>query len=168
MTKILTGLAIVMTGLSVWAQDAQLKMDGQFVLPHEVPVFSYASKKECQKNHGQWLDDLCTVKTEDTVKIQSQGNGKFSVSILTVGSNFHSCSYNGEATVANQVQLLSEQPTTQYVFDPNTQDAKAIPTTCSVRIQFQNPNTLSVFSSGNCDELCGVSGTFDTEGLYRK
>src|SRR4051794_26253373 len=116
--------------ISVSSHAQSINFAGTYVSPHEVGALSYTNKKACEADKGDWRNGLCVFKSGDIVVIKDSVDGKFSISIESVGTNIHTCEFEGKAVSLNKVQLVSDQASTETVYNNETTEYDLADTTC--------------------------------------
>lgn len=135
--------------------DAQSNKAGVF---RDVQSYktSVLDAKSCKKSGGDYLksEKLCLLKDGGTtIEISKTEPGKYYLSISSVGTNSHTCGYEGEAQETNSNQIVSKEVSES---EP-----------CEVTVSFKDENTISVDTNENCKESCSYEMSMDTENAHR-
>lgn len=155
-------------GIFVFATLAyaeELNYSGYFSWEHEVILLGYENETSCTDDGGAWIEEgLCSFPGEDSVTVGTD----LHVSIETVTTNAHMCSFEAQGVLAGPNLLIVSAPATEYEYDEETGEYIEVPVTCVVDITYQNGNQLSVMSNGKCSEFCGANAWLEIENAYRK
>lgn len=149
MKKVAILFTILLANISIsHASDAELKMDGAF-RKIQTAYNHGLSLKDCHLINGRLHKDICVIKhAGSTVKIQKRADG-YLVDIKNVGSNGQTCNFEGLAQPLNPVQLLAQKDQ------------------CEVTVGFTDPNTMSVWNNGLCQNFCGPNMSLQINGIKR-
>lgn len=138
---------------------------GTYVSKHEIALMYADNEQSCHDNGGVWEQDICIVKdAADTIEIKvvKKPVKKVLVSIQAVGTNIHTCEFEGESKALPSGRLLVSADTELY-----GEDGQAKTATCQVIIdKKQNGLSSSVVKDTEeaCATFCGANMSLDIEG----
>ncbi|MDD4974211.1 MAG: hypothetical protein PHY93_07650 [Bacteriovorax sp.] len=149
-------LSALVTFSSFASVDVQLNKTGVFKDTHPFGSFGYPNAKACEEDGGVYNDGLCVFQDGgSTIEIKKNNNGKYDLSVSSVGTNMHLCDYEGEAIDLNAVQIISK--------DTVGDEANR----CEIVVAFTSNDTLSVITNGKCQDYCGANMSLDVENAKR-
>ncbi|MCO5142040.1 MAG: hypothetical protein M9962_03000 [Oligoflexia bacterium] len=141
---------------------------GTFSEPTQTFVVGYEDQASCDSDGGQWDTEMemCFFDAENTVELKEE-NGKIKLLVDTIGSNAHSCSFEGEAVQTTASQFVSKVDSTEYDQDENGNWVE-IPVVCEVTVDFLDENSVTVDNNGKCREFCGMRAWLSVDKATRK
>lgn len=148
-------LSALLTFSSVVSADAGLNKAGVFKDLYPIGSFGYPDAESCQEDGGVYDDGLCIFEDGgSTIEIKKTDNGKYDLSISSVGTNMHLCDYQGEAEDLNADQIISK-------------DSVEESNRCEVIVHFTSNDTIAVITNGKCQDYCGANMSLDVENANR-
>lgn len=155
--KTLLVLLTVIVSTTINAEvTPRVQFVGKYKAVRAFGSFGYQNAKDCKTDGGKYSEGLCIFKNGGaTVEITKKDNGNYNFSFTSIGTNFHTCDYSGEAKVLNSVQLLSTDAESEY------------PEGCEVTVAFTSKDKLAVITNGKCSSLCGANMALDEDELKR-
>ena len=163
--------SILILCFSSVAMSLPEQLEGVFAYAHHTGIVGYEDEKSCAADQGDWDQDmeLCFFNVEDSVQVKkTQVPEVFQLNVDTVGSNGHSCSFEGEATVQSNDLLMSSVKTEVWQENAQTGEWESVSATCEVTVKYADINTTAVSTNGNCQEFCGMRAILDIEEAKRK
>ena len=149
-------LSTLVTFSSFASADVQLNKTGVFKDLHPFGSFGYPNAQACQQDGGVYNDGLCVFQDGgSTIEVKKNNDGKYDLSISSVGTNMHLCDYEGEAVDLNAAQIISHGTTDE---DGNR---------CEIVVAYTSNDTLSVITNGKCQYYCGANMSLDVENAKR-
>lgn len=130
--------------------NVNLNPEGTFKKVTATTLSGFTNRNECRAASGRWLGKgYCRFDNSGaTVVIEKSPDlDIFNVVIENVNANGHVCSFEAPATFKNQVQLYAES------------------NLCQVTVGFTSPNTLAVWTAGECD--CGENVSLNIDNAKR-
>ena len=105
---------------------------GKYRYNKEVMVMS-ESQESCESDGGNWQidEEYCLFSTADEAQIINE-KGQLQLNVSTIGSNYHSCEFEGPATLKNNT-LISRVVTEEY----DSKKDRMIKVICEVRKNYQ-------------------------------
>lgn len=138
---------------------------GAYKAKHEIGLMYVTNAAQCTEEGGEWSgsgeDGLCIVKdAADTIDIRVEKTPvkKVTVNITAVGTNIHTCEFQGQAVALKDGRLLAKAET-------ETDDGQ--PTTCDVIISKDKNGIFSKVVKGKeeaCAGFCGANMSLDVYG----
>lgn len=118
--------------------------------------------ESCKESGGKWSteDEVCELETADEAKVEKTNKG-YKLSISTIGSNYHTCEFEGPATLAKNV-LTSKVKAEEY--NPKTDKFDVV--TCTVKATIKN-NVMSISTNQKCQSFCGANAWLDASDLTK-
>jgi hypothetical protein len=149
MKKILFSLLFVSFSFSAMA----LEIDGTYKAVR--PVFSVGyTKKACIESRGKYQGDGVCLFENGGAETQIKSNERnFDIKLTSVGTNFHTCDYEGTAILNQDRKLVSND--------------KGTGGECELTITFKTDDTIGIEANGKCQEYCGANMYLDEETLIR-
>ncbi len=144
-------LIMALTSLTAFAgTQAGVKLEGIFKDTYPIAAHGYPNGKACKEDGGVYKDGACWFKDGGAhVEISKKAEGKYDLTVSSVGTNMHMCDYQAEALQTNQTQLLSK-------------DGE-----CEVTVNLTSKDTISVVTNGQCQDFCGANMMLDIEKATR-
>ncbi len=133
---------------------------GVFQQPVTITVAGYQSASECAADKGFWEEGFCRFQAHNEVSIGN--NGGYFLKVSTIGTNLHSCDYEG-AAIASGNGLISQLESEEWD-DRSSSFVKAL---CELRATFPDANTVSVNNNGKCSSFCGMRARLVVEEAKR-
>jgi hypothetical protein len=94
--KSLLVLSAIATFSSISSAEVELNKTGVFKDIHPIGSFGYPNAKACEEDGGVYDNGLCIFQDGGaTIEIKKNNNGKYDLSISSVGTNMHMCDYGG-------------------------------------------------------------------------
>ncbi len=149
MKKVAILFTVLLANLSIaQASSVDLKMDGAF-RKIQTAYNHGLSLKDCHQMKGRLHKDICVIRSAGSaVNIQKLNDG-YLVDIKSAGSNGQTCNFEGLAQPINPVQLVAQKDQ------------------CQVTVGFTDPNTMSVWNNGLCQNFCGPNMSLQLNGIKR-
>lgn len=124
---------------------AATDIDGYYFKPHTIGYVG----SSCETQNDD--DEMPTTEVSDSVLIKKVSDKEYKVSMMSMGTNFHSCSAEGSAIKKNDKYVLNI---------PSDSDPKQ-----NCRFEFTvNPDGFSYKVSGDsCSQLCGARHSWDDD-----
>jgi hypothetical protein len=137
---------------------------GTYEAKHEIALMFVGDESECKDNDGVWNGELCVIKDgSDSIEVSVTKKKRVVVSIAAVGTNLHTCEFEGNATALPSGRLLAQAQT--EVYDMNSD--KAHKDTCKLIIDKKKDGLSSTVVKGKedaCATFCGVNMSLEIEG----
>lgn len=148
--------ALAMTTV-VFAAQA-LSVEGQYRAPKEVMSYT-GDESECKEMKGKWhLDEqVCQIKSEDTAELKKI-KGKLTLSISTIGSNFHSCHFEGHAEVDKNT-VIAAALGEEY----RSETDSVVDVECVVTAKISKKGKMSVTTNSHCQSFCGANSWLEAQ-----
>lgn len=149
-------LALAMTILAFSAMAASV--EGQYKASKEVMSYT-GDEEECESSKGKWLLDeqVCVFKSEDSAELK-RTKGILTLSISTVGSNLHSCQFDGSATI-NGSTITARAKGEEYSSEVDS----IITTECVVTAKVSKKGKMSVSTNSHCQSFCGANAWLEVD-----
>ena len=148
-------LAISILAMSL-SLAVNANVEGTYKHVRPFAVFNY-QEQDCKEEGGSFDDGVCFFKDGgSTIEIKNNTKGSFDLSITSVGTNFHFCDYQGEATQAGPKRLTSNDFNAEY------------PGTCELNVFVTSKDTIAIETNGKCQDYCGANMSLDIENATRK
>jgi hypothetical protein len=133
---------------------------GKYTQKHQVMAMYNNTAKKCKADGGKWIkkEQICVVNVSDDAEVIADGEG-FSLHITTIATNFHSCEFEGPATLVGNA-LVSKVATEEY----NSETGEIEPATCELTATLsQAGKKMSIATNNKCRSFCGANGWLDVE-----
>lgn len=133
--------------------NAELPLSKSGIFKDQYPVksYGYSDAKSCEKDGGIFDGSACLfLEGGSVVEINKLIDGRYNLSISSVGTNLHFCDYEGLAFDLSDKEIFSKDKSN-----------------CEITIKFVNDSTLRVKTNGQCQDYCGVNMTLDIEKAIR-
>lgn len=162
-TVILVLLSALTLNLFATVHDSTADLLGNFEEPTMTFIIGYEDASACSNDNGDWDAEMemCFFNTENTIEVSANANGLF-LSIATVGSNAHQCYFEGSVTKTTSSSLISEVESMVWNGDDY------VPGKCIVTATYENADTVSVSTNGQCQEYCGARAWLEFGPATRK
>lgn len=133
---------------------------GTYKNKHKFFAQMYENKTACKADHGHWLkeESVCEFTTSDTAEVTREGN-QFSLAVTTLESNFHTCEFQGPATLSGNT-LVSKAEAEDY--NPETGQIETVECRVSAELSSRG-KSMSITTNGKCQSYCGANGTLEVE-----
>lgn len=130
---------------------------GLYLEPSSTFLVGYESKEECEASQGDWSVPewdgdmaLCIFRVDNIVKIEGKGS-KYAVEISTIGSNGHSCSFEGTGNLMGSTIVAKSSESQE----------------CEVNVAFLDADTVNVSTNGECQDFCGARAWLQIDAAKR-
>jgi len=164
---ILASALLLIAAASAQAEQSKIglnltleQMLGNFSEPTSTFVVGYETEEACTTDKGQWIDEMCIFDAENTLVV-SQQEKQVILSMETIGSNAHICSFEGPAEKISETELQSK--VASDVWD----GSDWVPGFCTVTASYSDTNTVQVSSAG-CEMFCGARAQLYIDSAKRK
>lgn len=159
--KTLTALTVLTLGWSAFASSNSLL--GIYSEITKTYTYAIGSQTECENIGGQFLAGnetdapACVYELENKVTISSNPAGNLSVSVSTIGSNDHTCSFDGVA-----------KSDAKDVFEVKTSGRENDINACVLKMSLKGTTLSVVEKSGDCRDYCGARASLFIEKAEKK
>lgn len=113
--------------------------EGDFTSTKTVALPSLKDRAACQAADGTWRAGGCYFNTSDDVSIYAGSHG-YDVTVSTVGTDAHSCRFEGVGVAQDDGTMLASVATAIGA--------------CEITIRYAGTDWISVKSAGTCRSLC--------------
>ncbi len=157
--KLLLATLISTFALSAFAAPS---INGNYKAKKLISVWSI-TKEECKVEKGRWdsLESYCLLKVEDTASIRKDGKD-YRLHVTTTGANYHSCEFDGPATLEKPDTLVSSIKTEVY----NSDSGRPEKTICKVTATFGKQG-MQISTNLKCQGFCGANTWLDVTGMKK-
>lgn len=120
------------------------------------------TKESCKESGGKWQaeEDVCELATADEAKVEKTPSA-YKLSISTIGSNYHTCEFEGPAILSKDV-LTSKVKVEEYIPSTDTLEVSTCVVTATI-----HKNKLSISTNQKCQSFCGANAWLDASDLKR-
>ncbi|MCR9203729.1 MAG: hypothetical protein NXH75_04065 [Halobacteriovoraceae bacterium] len=143
---------------------------GEFELKKQIYFHNYIQSHDCTADGGTWESEptdptlgFCFFDSADTVKVDKSENG-YAVRVETIGTNAHSCYFEGEAKKVSHNQIHASAEAEYYDSDSDSLKLGI----CTVKVVYQTANKVDVMAEGPCQYFCGAKAWLEFVGAQRK
>jgi hypothetical protein len=133
---------------------------GKYTQKHQVMAMYNNTAKKCKADGGKWIkkDAVCVVNVTDDAEVKADGD-QFSLHITTIATNFHTCEFEGPASLVGN-KLISKVETETY----NYETGEIEPAVCELTATLsQAGKKMSISTNEKCRSFCGANGWLDVE-----
>jgi hypothetical protein len=168
MKLVFTFAAFVFSVNTFASQSVVVIRPGLYESRHDVAIMYADNEPSCNENGGVWEQDVCLIKdAADSIEIKvvKYPVKKVLVSIQAVGTNLHTCEFEGESKALPSGRLLVSADVELY-----GEDGQPKHQTCKLLIDKKQSGLSSTVVQGAeeaCSTFCGVSMSLDIEGARK-
>jgi hypothetical protein len=151
---------IAITSTLAFLGFAAISQATTYSYKHPVVMMAY-EEQACSADGHEWNaeDGYCLIEdAADFVWIVRKEDASYSVTIETITTNAHTCSYeanNGKYVTPNK--LVSSQPSSIF------KDDKEVPAVCEVTVTHNADNSVTVTTNDReaCQYFCGMNAELE-------
>lgn len=143
-----------------------------FSAPRKIAVFFYQNAQACKDDGGEWESDgegadeegfesgMCFLDGGAHVDLTRDDKGQLAISIGVVGTNAHTCEFEGPAKMTNRTTYVSKVEAEDY----NGETDQFEKVTCEVTVKLsKGGREAAVSTNGKCSTFCGMRASLEFE-----
>lgn len=136
-----------------------------YLTTKKIPTFWYQDAAGCQEDGGEWDGDedggICFLDASDELTFSKDADGKLNLSVGVIGTNGHSCDFEGEAKQIKPTVFTASAEGEDYNHETEQFDK----VTCTVTVKLSNRGReASLTNNGKCSSFCGARAYLEIEG----
>ena len=134
---------------------------GKYQHNKEVMVMT-ESRESCESDGGNWQidEEYCFFSAADEARIITK-KGQLQLNVSTIGSNYHTCEFEGPATLKNNT-IISRVVAEEY----DSKKDRMVKVICEIRAKIIK-NVMSITNNNHCQSFCGANAWLEASDLKK-